>query len=92
MLKTHGKDAAEEVAAFEARHVNEIKELVEREGIECDLVVTRATDVCLYDEASVNLKTGLDSLAKAGVSTASEVFYSGPKTAEGVSSWMTSRD
>lgn len=65
--------------------MNEIKELVERENIDCDLVVTRATDVCLYEEASVNLKTGLDELTAEGVSTAAGVFYSGPKTAEGVS-------
>lgn len=84
-LKTHGKEAAEEVASFEARQVKEIKELVEREQIDCDLVVTRASDVCLFEEARADLKSGLELLTAAKVSTASEVFYSGESTAQGVS-------
>lgn len=84
-LQTHGKEAAEEVASFEARQVKEIKDLVEKENIDCDFVVTRASDVCLYDEANRDLKTGLEKLTKAGVSTAEGVFYSDHRTAEGVS-------
>lgn len=86
VLKAHGKEAAEEVAAFEARQVHEIKELVEKEKIECDFMVTRATDVCLYEEARTNLKAGLESLKNSNISTAADVFYSDQETAEGVSS------
>lgn len=84
-LRTYGKEAAEEVASFEARQVKEIKALVEKEKIDADFVVTRATDVSLYDEIHHELKKGLDELNEAGISTASDVFYSGEKTAEGVS-------
>lgn len=84
-LKKYGRDAAEEVASFEARQVKEIKDLVEREKIDCDFVVTRASDVCLYEDARKDLKRGLDLLNAANVSTASDVFYSGQNTAEGVS-------
>ncbi|CAK3862226.1 related to oxidoreductase [Lecanosticta acicola] len=84
-LKRYGKEAAEEVAAFEVRQVEEIKALVEKEQIDCDFVVTRATDVSLYDDVHRELKRGLDELGEAGISTASQVFYSGEKTAEGVS-------
>jgi glycine/D-amino acid oxidase-like deaminating enzyme len=83
-LRTHGKEAAEEVAAFEARQVTEIKKLVEKEKIDCDFVVTRASDVCLFDEARDDLKKGLDLLTAARISTADDVFYSDAKTAEGV--------
>lgn len=88
-LKTHGKDAAEEVASFEARQVKEIKSMVERENIDCDFVVTRASDVCLFEEARADLKSGLELLTAAKVSTASDVFYSDQKTAEGVRSPFT---
>lgn len=84
-LKTHGKEAAEEVASFEARQVKEVQKLVERENIDCDFVVTRATDVCMYEGARKDLKQGLDALTEANVSTASEVHYSDARTAQGVS-------
>lgn len=84
-LKTHGKEAAEEVASFESRQVKEIKDLVEKEHIDCDFVVTRASDVCLFEEARADLKGGLDLLTAANVSTADDVFYSDQRTAEGVS-------
>ncbi|CAK1362057.1 putative oxidoreductase OrdL [Cercospora beticola] len=84
-LKTHGREAAEEVASFEARQVKEIQKLVEKEAIDCDFVVTRATDVCMYESAHRELKQGLDALHDANISTASEVHYSGPRTAQGIS-------
>lgn len=84
-LRKYGREAAEEVASFEARQVKEIKRLVEKEKIDCDFVATRATDVCLYEDARRELKKGLDELTEAGISTASEVFYADARTAEGVS-------
>lgn len=84
-LKTHGREAAEEVASFESRQVKEVQKLVEKENIDCDFVVTRATDVCMYEHARRDLKQGLDALRKDNVSTASEVHYSDARTAQGVS-------
>ncbi|KAI5368231.1 putative FAD dependent oxidoreductase, FAD/NAD(P)-binding domain superfamily [Septoria linicola] len=84
-LKTHGREAAEEVASFEARQVKEVQKLVDKESIDCDFVVTRATDVCMYEDARRDLEDGLDALTKANVSTASEVHYSDGRTAQGVS-------
>lgn len=84
-LRTHGKEAAEEVASFEARQIKEVQKLVERENIDCDFVVTRATDVCMYEGARKDLKQGLDALNEANVSTASDVHYSDARTAQGVS-------
>ena len=83
-LKTHGREAAEEVASFESRQVQEVQKLVEKENIDCDFVVTRATDVCMYEDARKDLKQGLDALRKANVSTADGVHYSDGRTAQGV--------
>ena len=82
-MDTHGKEAAEEVSTFEIRHIKEIGDLVKREDIDCDFVLTRATDVCLYEKARVELKTKLDRLTEAGL-LVDDVFYSSDKTAEGV--------
>ena len=57
---------------------------MKREDIDCDFVLTRATDVCLYEEARDELKTKLDRLTEAGLSLVDDVFYSSDKTAEGV--------
>ncbi|KXT15908.1 hypothetical protein AC579_5510 [Pseudocercospora musae] len=84
-LRKHGRDAAEEVSSFEQRHVKAIKELVEKEKIDCEFVVTRATDVCLYEDIRKELKSGLEALTAADISSAAEVHYSGGRTAEGIS-------
>lgn len=84
VLKTHGKDAAEEVAAFETRHLKAIADLVRREQIDCDFVRTRALDICLYDKAKDEMKAKLDVLTEAGVPV-DDVFYSSEETAEAVS-------
>ncbi|KJY01925.1 fad dependent oxidoreductase superfamily like protein [Zymoseptoria brevis] len=84
-LKIYGREAAEEVAAFEARQIGEIKKLVEKENVDCDFVMTRAADVCLFEQAHSELKDGFDRLNAADVSTIQNVFYSDGKTAEGVS-------
>ena len=87
VIDHHGKEAAEEVSSFEVRHSKEIGDLVKRENIDCDFVVTRATDVCLYDKARNELKVKLDKLNEAGLAVGDDVFYSSEKTAEGVSSF-----
>lgn len=69
------------------RHLNAIGDLVKRENIDCDYVLTRATDVCLYEKGRDDLKAKLDKVSDAGISTADDVFYSPEKTAEAVSVW-----
>lgn len=81
-LASHGKEAAEEVAAFEARHINAICDLVKREDWDCDFVRTRATDVCLYQEGAEEIKAKIDELQRAGISTVSDVFCSTSGRAE----------
>ena len=83
-IDTHGKEAAEEVASFEYRHLKAIGDLVKQENIDCDYVLTRITDVCLYSKGRDDLKAKLDKATAAGISTADDVFYSSEKHAESV--------
>lgn len=82
--KEDGFEAAAEVAQFEADHVAAIKELVEKEKIDCDFVITRAMDVPLQADIRDELEAGRQMLAKAGVKTAKDTFSSSQEAAEGV--------
>lgn len=59
-----------------------IKDLVEKEGIDCDFVVTRAVDVQLNESVRDELKAGYDRLVSLGISSAKNTFYSPKETAE----------
>ncbi|KKY24394.1 putative fad dependent oxidoreductase superfamily [Phaeomoniella chlamydospora] len=75
LAKQYGSEAAEEVAAFEAAHVPAIKEVIEKEDIEADLLVTRAIDVQFSGSYARQLKIGYDVLVSDGVDTAKTVQY-----------------
>ncbi|KAF2716175.1 FAD dependent oxidoreductase [Polychaeton citri CBS 116435] len=82
VLKTHGKAAAEHVASFEARQVSEIRDLVQREEVDCDFEEVRVTDVCLYSAGRDKIKGDLVSLAEANISTAEKIKYQSDTEAE----------
>lgn len=84
MLDSHGKEAADEVASFESRHLTEIGRLIKKEKIDCDFVLTRTTDVCLYEKGSRDLEAKLDRLAEERVTGIDDVFHCSGKKAEGV--------
>ncbi|RDW72918.1 FAD dependent oxidoreductase superfamily protein-2 [Coleophoma cylindrospora] len=50
VIQQHGLEAAAEVALFEMAHVQAIKDLVEKEQIDCDLSIARANHVVLDKE------------------------------------------
>lgn len=72
------------MSSFESRHLTEIARLVKQEQIDCDFVLTRASDVCLYEEGSRNIKDKLSKLTDAGVLGLDDVFHCSGRTAEGV--------
>lgn len=82
---TYGKEVAEQVASFEARHINVIADLVKQENIECDFVRTRATDVALYQRGAEEIKSKIDRLGQIGISSVTDVFSSTPEKAEAAS-------
>ncbi|KAF9695241.1 hypothetical protein EKO04_007212 [Ascochyta lentis] len=85
VLETHGKAVAEHVASFEAHQVEAIRDLVKREGIDCDFEETKVADVCFYNAGRDKIKADLAKVAKAGISTAQEIEYSEGSEAERVS-------
>ncbi|RMZ29587.1 hypothetical protein D0859_06315 [Hortaea werneckii] len=84
-LTSNGREAAEEVASFEARHLDEVPRLIRREGIDCDYVRTRAADVCLYQQGADEINAKIERLRQADISTVDDVFSSTPEKAEAAS-------
>lgn len=80
----YGAEAAAEVADFEAKHIVALKELIEKQNIDCDFVVTRAMDVQFSESHCRKLKAGYDNLLKSNVDATRGTFYSPEETAEGV--------
>lgn len=80
----HGVEAAAEVAAFEAKHVQAVKDIVEKEEIDCDYAVTRAVDVQLSGEHFQKLKAGRERLIASGCAPTRQALCVGPEQAEEV--------
>ncbi|OJD35972.1 fad dependent oxidoreductase superfamily protein [Diplodia corticola] len=80
-----GAEAADELAAFESSQVLAVKELVEREGIDCDFGLTRAVDVCLDADHAAKCKADFLELQARGRPSVRDVFFSEGATAEMVS-------
>ncbi|KAL2857630.1 FAD dependent oxidoreductase [Aspergillus pseudodeflectus] len=82
LAEEYGIEAATEVAEFEARHVDVIQNLVEKEAIDCDLGVTEAVDVQFSETHARKLKDGYDRLVTAGCGPTVRTTYTGPSEAE----------
>lgn len=85
VIEEYGVEAAAEAAAFEMSHVDVIKEVVEREGIDCDFVMTRTFDVQFQESTRAQLKAGYDRLVDNGVDTSRGVHCVADEKAEAVS-------
>lgn len=85
LAEDHGVDAAAEVAAFEAKHVQAVKDFVEREGIDCDYTVTQAVDVQLSEDHFRKLRAGYERLIASGCAPTKQALCVGPEQAEEVS-------
>ncbi|KAL2872408.1 FAD dependent oxidoreductase-domain-containing protein [Aspergillus lucknowensis] len=77
--------AATEVAEFEARHVETLRQIVERENIDCDFTVVDAIDVQISESHARSLKDGYDRLVAAGCGPTRRTKYVGGKEAEAFS-------
>lgn len=91
LAEDYGVDAAAEVADFETKHVQAVKELVDTENIDCDYTVTNAVDVQLDAEHYEKLKAGFEKLLADGCSPTKQARYVGPDQAESVSMKIESR-
>ncbi|KAL1863349.1 hypothetical protein Plec18167_008211 [Paecilomyces lecythidis] len=83
MSAKYGLEAAVELAEFEKAHLHSIKDLVEKENIDCDFQLTRAFDVFLSRTQSEKVKNDIEALRMAGV-LLPDVQYTPESKAENV--------
>ncbi|KAI0016899.1 FAD dependent oxidoreductase superfamily [Xylariomycetidae sp. FL0641] len=80
-----GVEAGAEIAEFEIAHLQAIKDVVDKEQIDCDFTLTRTTDVWCNEDAAKKAKATYDSLVSKGLKYMNDVhFITGP-SAEGAS-------
>ncbi|KAK6227635.1 FAD dependent oxidoreductase [Colletotrichum tabaci] len=84
-IEKYGVDAAVEVANFEASQVFAVKELVEKEEIDCDFTLTRTCDAILDEGLAVATEEAFTKLVESGVANLKDVHYTSRKQAEMVS-------
>ncbi|KAI4722641.1 FAD dependent oxidoreductase superfamily [Aureobasidium sp. EXF-10727] len=84
-IDRHGLEAGAEIAEFEAAHVTAIKKVVAKENIDCDLVITRSTDVWCNPDAAQRAKAGYDKMVAYGLKHMDDVHFVMGKDAEGIS-------
>ncbi|TDZ34528.1 putative oxidoreductase OrdL [Colletotrichum spinosum] len=72
---THGVEIAAECATFEADNLTAVKKVVEDEGIDCELVLTRAVDALMSDEIYDQMKRKVDLLRKHGLEVMDDVYF-----------------
>ncbi|KAL2670150.1 hypothetical protein Neosp_015031 [[Neocosmospora] mangrovei] len=84
-IKKYGVRAAVEVANFEASQVHAVKELVEKEKIDCEFTLTRACDATLDESLSNETEAAFKELLNSGVANLKDVHYTPRAQAERVS-------
>lgn len=82
----YGAAHAAAFARFEAANVLAVKELVDRERIDCDFVLTRALDVYLDKAHAKSTYAAYQELRRIGVADLGDVHYMEGPDAEAVSS------
>ncbi|KAI8718229.1 DAO domain-containing protein [Fusarium sp. LHS14.1] len=83
--KLFGKAATAELAAFEASHVYAVKDLVEKENLDCDFHITRALDVFLGSTHADEVQATFKSLSQTADINLADVAFTGRDDAERVS-------
>ncbi|KAH6671653.1 FAD dependent oxidoreductase [Halenospora varia] len=81
----YGASNAAEFARFEAENVLAVKDLVEKENIDCDYHLTRAVDVYMDAEHAKQTEASYRELVRMGVATLSDVQFTSGKNAEAFS-------
>lgn len=84
-IKRYGLEMAAAISNFEISHVQALKDLVEKEQIDCDFTLGRSMDVFLNEAQAVKAKVAYDALKKSGLVSLKDVQYTSAKDAEIVS-------
>lgn len=80
-----GNEMATTIAAFESSQVYAIKDLVEKEKIDCDFVLTRAVDAFLDQSHADKAAAEFEALVEGGEPSIRDVFCKTGKEAEALS-------
>lgn len=71
-----------EIANFQMKHVLAVKDLVDKENIDCDFQLTRACDAMLDQADADKVTASFFKIRASGASCVREVQYTGPRDAE----------
>lgn len=67
VLDEYGKDAAVEIAEFHIKQIYAMKEVVDREALDCDFLLTRSFDVFMNDGQATREENEVKRLCDAGI-------------------------
>lgn len=81
----YGSNAAAEIVKFETSQVLAVKELIEKERLDCDFHLTRGMDVYLNEDFAKKTADAYRHVVKEGIVDVKDVYYTGPEHAETVS-------
>ena len=85
MLRKYGAEAAKELTLFKAHQVFAMKETVQKEKLDCDLVLTRVCETYLSQSEADQMTSDYEKLLKDGLDYIQDVQHLGPKFAEKLS-------
>ena len=81
-IKKYGYEAAAEISKHEVTHIQAIRDLVDEDHIDCDLMITRSFDVFLDEEHAKASKEEYDKMIKSGITTIKDAHYTPANQAE----------
>lgn len=81
-IEKYGYEAAAEISKFEVSHLQAIRDLVEKEQIDCDLTLTRTYDVFLDEEYAKTSRQAYDKMIRSGITSIKDAHYTPAKQAE----------
>jgi len=86
VTKLAGPEAAKELSLFQAEQVYAIKGVVEKEKLDCDLILTRCFETMLDQSQADKMKEIYDKQLQTGLDYIRDVNFIGPKHVERVKS------
>ncbi|KAL1868321.1 hypothetical protein Plec18167_008246 [Paecilomyces lecythidis] len=81
----YGPEAAVQLARFEASHLAAIKNLVQKEQIDCDFVLTRTCDAIMDPDMAKEAEKWFHDLIQDGTADLDDVHFTSGKYAERIS-------
>ncbi|KAG4441750.1 hypothetical protein IFR05_002741 [Cadophora sp. M221] len=84
-IERAGVKAGLEIAEFEVAHLDAIKNVIEKENIDCDFTLTRTVDVWINKTAAIKARQVYDLMSSHNLAYMDDVFFSRSQDAENIS-------